>query len=100
MSSKETSPTSSREQSPVHEDVSVNAISSAPAVDNRKQPWRSLPEFESVEDKVEVKKVKDMRLFGNHVNAHSWATNLSYSVSGKSQPKVVLHKNWSGIESS
>ena len=39
--------------------------------DTRKQPWRVMPEFEAFEDKVHVSKVRDMRLFGNHVNAHS-----------------------------
>lgn len=69
----------SREQSPIR-DATADAAAAAAAVvaekpvqevDNRKQPWRALPEFESVKDDVTIKKVKDMRLFGNHVNAHS-----------------------------
>lgn len=57
-----------REQSP--EDQTLDA-SAAAAGDQRKQPWRSVPEFKSAKDNVYVSKVRDMRLFGNHVNAHS-----------------------------
>ncbi|UKZ53097.1 hypothetical protein TrVGV298_006885 [Trichoderma virens] len=41
------------------------------AGDNRKEPWRELPEFKSAKDDVHVSQVRDMRLFGNNVNAHS-----------------------------
>ena len=37
----------------------------------RKEPWRDVEKLKAAEDKVEVNKVRDMRLFGNHVNAHS-----------------------------
>lgn len=56
------------------EDQATNKSVTAEATgeaDDRKRPWRSLPEFKSVQDKVYVNKVRDMRLFGNHVNAHS-----------------------------
>ncbi|CAK7241122.1 MAG: hypothetical protein STHCBS139747_002580 [Sporothrix thermara] len=58
--------------------LTTDAAQAAPATtvaqdtdDARKQPWRQLPTFESFEDKVRVNNVRDMRLYGNHVNAHS-----------------------------
>ncbi|KGO67810.1 hypothetical protein PITC_048960 [Penicillium italicum] len=39
-----------------------------PTPDNRKEPWR---EFKTVKEDVSVSKVRDMRLYGNNVNAHS-----------------------------
>ncbi|KAK4208505.1 hypothetical protein QBC37DRAFT_391990 [Rhypophila decipiens] len=59
----------SRGQSPVPNTDGSSSASSPP--EERKQPWRDLPEFKSAEDNVHVSKVRDMRLFGNHVNAHS-----------------------------
>ncbi|KAK4150480.1 hypothetical protein C8A00DRAFT_36917 [Chaetomidium leptoderma] len=47
------------------------AEASPTSTEQRKEPWRALPEFKSTEDNVNVSKVRDMRLFGNHVNAHS-----------------------------
>ncbi|KAJ5505788.1 hypothetical protein LT330_001579 [Penicillium expansum] len=40
----------------------------SPTPDDRKEPWR---EFKTVKDDVSVSKVRDMRLYGNNVNAHS-----------------------------
>ncbi|KAK4140062.1 uncharacterized protein C8A04DRAFT_32419 [Dichotomopilus funicola] len=37
----------------------------------RREPWRDMERYKSTEDNVQVSKVCDMRLFGNHVNAHS-----------------------------
>lgn len=67
-SPKELSSTEDQAPSP-----SVATPSSVPVheVDARKQPWRSLPGFETLADNVSVKNIKDMRLFGENVNAHS-----------------------------
>ena len=75
---------SSRKASPSIDqpaNTSINASSPDPThkVDSRKQPWRSLPEFKDVKDDVSVKNQRDMRLFGNHVNAHSWVVQSSNS---------------------
>ncbi|KAI4279931.1 MAG: hypothetical protein L6R38_004851 [Xanthoria sp. 2 TBL-2021] len=48
-----------------------SATGSIPAEDERKQPWRSVPELQNVKEHVSVKDQQDMRLFGNQVNAHS-----------------------------
>lgn len=38
----------------------------------RQQPWHEVPEVSGPKDKVYVTPVRDnIRLFGNHVNAHS-----------------------------
>ncbi|PTB41290.1 hypothetical protein M441DRAFT_139575 [Trichoderma asperellum CBS 433.97] len=50
-------------QAPEGSDTSVGG--------NLKKPWRELPEFKSAEDNVQVSNVRDMRLFGNNMNAHS-----------------------------
>ncbi|KAK4159038.1 hypothetical protein QBC43DRAFT_327930 [Cladorrhinum sp. PSN259] len=64
---------SSSELSPGQSPVSNNdaSTSASSLTEERKEPWRDLPEFKSAEDKVHVSQVRDMRLFGNHVNAHS-----------------------------
>lgn len=67
-SSREPSPTADQAPSP---SVASPSSVSVHEVDTRKQPWRSLPGFESLADNVSVKSIKDMRLFGENVNAHS-----------------------------
>jgi hypothetical protein len=67
-SSREPSPTG--DQAPGPSVASPSSVS-VHEVDTRKQPWRSLPGFESLPDNVSVKSIKDMRLFGENVNAHS-----------------------------
>ena len=75
-SSSDSSTNVSREQSPLEDPTTNTSVTSETnesihGVDERKQPWRSLPEFKNVKDDVSVKNQRDMRLFGNHVNAHS-----------------------------
>ncbi|KAH6839445.1 hypothetical protein B0I37DRAFT_449370 [Chaetomium sp. MPI-CAGE-AT-0009] len=65
----DTKPTTSQEPVEARSKEASDAAS-APA-EQRKEPWRDLPEFESNEDNVQVSKVRDMRLFGNHANGHS-----------------------------
>lgn len=65
---------SSQESLPIEkmaEPAGAPATETLKQPETRKQPWRNLPAFESFKDKVHVNKVRDMRLFGNHVNAHS-----------------------------
>ena len=61
-------PKATNVESPVDSGQSAN---SSPTETERKEPWRALPEFKTPQDNVHVSKVRDMRLFGNHVNAHS-----------------------------
>lgn len=57
---------SSQESLPIDQAVDTTTV-----LDQRKQPLRVQPEFKSPEHKVYVNKFRDMRLFGNHLNAHS-----------------------------
>jgi hypothetical protein len=58
-------------EAPVAAQTKEAAGTSPPSTEQRKEPWRDLPEFQSAKDNVHVSKVRDMRLFGNHVNGHS-----------------------------
>lgn len=71
MSSKADSPAPAYNEPPKEQTSASNSPRLEAEVDERKQPWRDMPSLQASDDTVDVTKVRDMRLYGKNVNAHS-----------------------------